>query len=240
MKRTDGRTSNKLRPVEIIRNYIEHAEGSALIKVGKTEVICTASVEEEVPRWLAEAEQGWVTAEYAMLPRATHTRSRRESKAGKQGGRTLEIQRLIGRSLRSVVDLKALPQLSIYIDADVIKADGGTRTASITGCYVALYDALSHLRNEKVIKTIPVTNMVAATSVGIINGEPLLDLSYEEDSKADVDMNVVMTSNNKFVEVQGTAEKEPYTKEELDHMLVLATSGIEQLICIQKKVLEIT
>ncbi len=240
MKRTDGRTSNELRPVEIIRNYIEHAEGSALIKVGKTEVICTASVEEEVPRWLAEADQGWVTAEYAMLPRATHTRSRRESKAGKQGGRTLEIQRLIGRSLRSVVDLKALPQISIYIDADVIKADGGTRTASITGCYVALYDALRQLKDEKVIKKIPVTDIIAATSVGIIDGKPVLDLSYEEDSRADVDMNVVMTSNNKFVEVQGTAEKEPYTKEELDQMLALATNGIEQLICIQKKVLEIT
>ncbi len=239
MKRTDGRLPDELRPVEIIRNYIEHAEGSALIKVGKTEVICTASVEEGVPRWLSEVEQGWVTAEYAMLPRATNTRSRRESKAGKQGGRTLEIQRLIGRSLRSVIDLKTLPQLTIYIDADVIKADGGTRTASITGCFVALYDAISYLQKEKTIAKSPITDIVAATSVGIIDGKAALDLSYEEDSKADVDMNVVMTSSSKFIEVQGTAEKEPFDKEQLETMLSLASNGIKQLIQKQKETLGI-
>jgi len=239
MTRIDGRENNQIRPVKITRNYIPHAEGSALISVGNTAVICTASIEEQVPAFLAEAEQGWITAEYGMLPRATHRRSVREAKAGRPGGRTQEIQRLIGRTLRSVVNLKALPQVTIFIDADVIKADGGTRTAAITGSFVALYDALRALKVQGQIEELPVLDMVAATSVGILNGEVILDLNYQEDSKAAVDMNIIKTAGGKFVEVQGTAEKEPFDQEQLEEMLALASEGIEQLIAKQKEVLEL-
>lgn len=240
MKRTDNRAFDKLRPVEINRGFIPHAEGSALISVGKTVVICTASVEEQVPSWLAEKEQGWVTAEYGMLPRATHKRTFREAKAGKPGGRTQEIQRLIGRSLRAIVDLKAMPGFSIFIDADVIKADGGTRTAAITGSYVALYDALCYLQSEKAIGKLPIVDYLAATSVGILNEQPILDLAYIEDSQASVDMNIVMTGSGKFVEIQGTAEKEPFDHEQMNEMLALAHKGIKELIEKQKEALEIT
>jgi len=239
MTRIDGRANNQIRPVKITRNYIPHAEGSALISVGNTVVICTASIEEQVPSFLAEAAQGWITAEYGMIPRATHTRSVRESKAGRPGGRTQEIQRLIGRTLRSVVDLKALPQVTIFIDADVIKADGGTRTAAITGSFVALYDALRALKVQGQIEELPVLDMVAATSVGILKGEVILDLNYQEDSKAAVDMNIIKTASGKFVEVQGTAEKEPFDKEQLEEMLALASEGIEQLIAEQKETLQL-
>lgn len=234
MKRNDGRSGEQIRPVDIKRNYIPHAEGSALISVGKTIVICTASIEEKVPSFLEEKEQGWITAEYAMLPRATHTRGARRA-----GGRTQEIQRLISRSLRSVVDLKALPPLTIFIDADVIQADGGTRTASITGSFVALYDALLFLQVQGKIKKLPIKDFIAAISVGIVEGQIITDLNYDEDSKALVDMNVVGTESKKFVEIQGTAEKEPFTKEQLDSMLALASSAIQQLIKKQKEVLEI-
>lgn len=238
MKRLDGRSFDQLRKVEIKRHYLPHAEGSALINVGGTLVICTASVEESVPSFLAEAGQGWITAEYGMLPRATHTRSQREAAKGRLGGRTQEIQRLIGRSLRSVVDLKALPPITIYLDADVIKADGGTRTAAITGCFVALADALKHLQGQKVIEKSPVKEMMAATSVGIVEGQPVLDLSYAEDSKASVDFNVVMTEGGKFIEIQGTAEKQPFSSDQLQDMLNLASKGINELIGKQKEALK--
>lgn len=239
MKRLDNRAPNQLRPVEITRNFIPHAEGSAFITIGNTQVICTASIEEQVPTWLAEAQQGWITAEYGMLPRATHKRVTREVKTGRPGGRTQEIQRLIGRSLRSVVDLKALPPVTIYLDADVMKADGGTRTAAITGSYVALYDALRFLEQEKMINELPISDMLAATSVGVIEEIALLDLSYVEDSKASVDMNIVMTGGGNFVEIQGTAEKHPFNKDQLEELLGLASKGIMELIDKQKEVLEI-
>lgn len=239
MSRIDGRENNQIRPVKITRNYIPHAEGSTLISVGNTVVICTASIEEQVPSFLAEAHQGWITAEYGMLPRATHKRSRRESQVGRPGGRTQEIQRLIGRTLRSIVDLKSLPEVTIVLDADVVKADGGTRTAAITGSFVALYDALRALKVEGQIEELPVNDMVAATSVGILNNHVILDLNYHEDSKAAVDMNIIMTASGKFVEIQGTAEKEPFDKEQLEQMLSLASSGIEQLIKKQKEALEL-
>ncbi len=235
--RVDKREFNQLRTVDITRHFIPHAEGSALISVGNTTVICTASVEESVPSFLAQANQGWVTAEYGMLPRATHTRSQREVRAGRPQGRTLEIQRLIGRSLRSVVDLKKMPGFTVYIDADVIKADGGTRTASITGAFVALYDALDNLRKRKKISENPITEILAATSVGILNDEVILDLAYVEDSKAAVDLNVVMTESSRFVEIQGTAEKDPFDKNQLDQMLNLAEKGIKELIEKQKEAL---
>lgn len=234
MKRSDGRTNEQIRPVEIKRNYIPHAEGSALITVGKTVVICTASIEEQVPSFLEEKEQGWITAEYAMLPRATHVRGARRA-----GGRTQEIQRLIGRSLRAIVDLNALPPLTIFIDADVIQADGGTRTAAITGSFIALYDALRFLEVQNKTDKIPVKEFLAAISVGIVNQQVMADLNYEEDSKASVDMNIVGTESGKFVEIQGTAEKEPFNQEQLESMLTLASNGIKQLIAEQKKILEV-
>jgi len=211
-------------------NYLLHAEGSVLIEAGLTRVICTASVEDRVPGFLRNTGKGWVTAEYGMLPRATSTRMQREAASGKVGGRTQEIQRLIGRSLRSVTNLAALGERTIWIDCDVIQADGGTRTASITGAFVALALALEKLRARDVIKTIPLSDYVAATSVGIVDGEPLLDLAYDDDSRADVDMNIVKTGDGRFIEVQGTAEAEPFGREALMTLLDLADLGIAQLV----------
>lgn len=233
--RSDGRKNDALRKITITRNVNRHAEGSALIEFGHTRVICTASVEESVPPFLRGKGSGWVTAEYSMLPRATHTRSQRESSKGKVGGRTHEIQRLIGRALRSVMDLTLLGERTILIDCDVIQADGGTRTASITGAYVALVDAVRWLMESKMITTDPVREAVAAVSVGIVNGIPILDLNYEEDSAAEVDMNFVMTSSQRFVEVQGTAEGKPFTVEEMDSMRSLAVTAINRLFGVQKK-----
>ncbi len=232
--RSYGRTEGQLRPVSITRNFTKHAEGSVLIEFGDTRVICTASVEESVPPFLRGKGTGWVTAEYSMLPRATHTRSSREAAKGKQSGRTLEIQRLIGRSLRAVTDLVALGERSITIDCDVIQADGGTRTASITGAYVALHDALATLVAKGLLSAIPLKEAVAAVSVGIVEGKAVLDLDYSEDSSAEVDMNFVMTSSDRFVEVQGTAEAEPFTVAQMDAMRELATRGIQELFARQR------
>jgi len=238
MVRIDGRKPDELRKVNVIRDYLPHAEGSVFFELGKTKIICTASVEEKVPLFLKGAGQGWITAEYAMIPRATQVRTVRESFQGRVGGRTHEIQRLIGRSLRSVVDLEALGELTIMIDCDVILADGGTRTAAITGAFIALYDALKRLVQEKKIKKMPIEEFLAATSVGIVNGEPYLDLCFEEDVKAQVDMNVVMTESAKLVEIQGTAEKSPFTQKDLLHLLELAQKGVNSLIQFQKAVLQ--
>lgn len=235
--RTNGRKSDQLRDIKVTRGFSKHAEGSVLIEFGDTKVICNASVEESVPPFLRGKGTGWVTAEYSMLPRATHTRSPRESSKGKVGGRTHEIQRLIGRSLRAVIDLSMLGERSIHIDCDVIQADGGTRTASITGAYIALAEAVAGLRQKGLISGEPLREAVAAISVGIVDGELLLDLEYCEDSKAEVDMNFVITSSNRFVEVQGTAEAEPFTKAEMDGMCELACKGVEELLKIQRKVL---
>jgi ribonuclease PH len=235
--RNDGRDTAALRPVKITRKFTRHAEGSVLIECGDTMVLCTASVEESVPPFLRGKGTGWVTAEYAMLPRATHTRSSREAAKGKQTGRTLEIQRLIGRSLRAVTDLAQLGERSVYIDCDVLQADGGTRTASITGAYVALVDALQTLKTRGLLSEIPLREAVAAVSVGIVGGNPLLDLNYIEDSSAEVDMNFVMTSSGRFVEVQGTAETEPFTGEQMDAMRDLAVSGVRQLFAFQQEAL---
>ncbi len=235
MPRTENRSSGDLRQVKITRNFTKHAEGSVLIEFGDTQVICTASIEESVPSFLRGKGTGWVTAEYSMLPRATHTRSSREAAKGKQGGRTLEIQRLIGRSLRAVTDLAKLGERSIYIDCDVIQADGGTRTASITGAYVALADALTKLVKDGVLMELPLKEAVAAVSVGIIGGEAILDLDYNEDSSAEVDMNFVMTASNRFVEVQGTAEAEPFTADQMDAMRELAIKGINKLFAVQQE-----
>ncbi|MFH1046300.1 MAG: ribonuclease PH [Candidatus Omnitrophota bacterium] len=237
-KRIDGRSADKIRTVRITRDYIKYAEGSCLIELGNTKVVCTATVEEKVPPFLQNSGSGWITAEYGMLPRSCKERVVREAARGKIGGRTYEIQRLIGRALRSVVDLKKLGERSIWIDCDVLQADGGTRTASITGGFVALADCLEKLQNDKLIAASPIIDYVAATSVGICKGELLLDLCYKEDSRADVDMNVVMTGKGNFVEVQGTAEKVPFSKGELDDLLTLAQKGIKELIAVQKKVLK--
>jgi len=237
--RKDGRRPEEMRKVRVTREYLKHPEGSVLIEVGDTKVICTATVESKVPPFMRDKGKGWVTAEYSMLPRATHTRGAREASRGKVGGRTHEIQRLIGRSLRSVVDLKGLGERTVWIDCDVIQADGGTRTASITGAYVALYDALSYLKREGLIKSIPLTDSLAAVSAGIVNGIASLDLDYEEDSSAEVDMNFVMTGSGKYVEVQGTAEEAPFSKEEMSAMSSLAEAGIVQLTAIQKEALEV-
>jgi ribonuclease PH len=235
MSRAGTRSNGDLRQIKITRNFTKHAEGSVLIEFGDTQVICTASVEESVPSFLRGKGTGWVTAEYSMLPRATHTRSSREAAKGKQGGRTLEIQRLIGRSLRAVTDLAKLGERSVYIDCDVIQADGGTRTASITGAYVALVDALNKLVKNGVLMELPLKEAVAAVSVGIIDGEAMLDLDYNEDSSAEVDMNFVMTSSNRFVEVQGTAEAEPFTADQMDAMRELAIKGINKLFAVQQE-----
>ena len=232
MIRSDGRKPDELRPVKITIDYIKHAEGSCLIEFGDTKVICTASVEEKVPPFLKGTGQGWITAEYSMLPRATATRTVRESTKGRLTGRTQEIQRLIGRSVRSAVDLRALGEITVWIDCDVIQADGGTRTASITGAFVALYRAL-----EKVGKLEAIKNFVAAVSVGIVDGEFLLDLNYEEDSMAEVDMNIVMNDAKEFVELQGTAEGKPFSRSDLDRLLTVGEKGIMELISKQKEVL---
>src|SRR5688572_11347541 len=236
MIRLDGRTADAPRPAQLTPDYIVHAEGSVLIEVGRTKVICTASVEERVPPFLRGTGKGWVTAEYGMLPRATSTRTQREASAGKVGGRTQEIQRLIGRSLRSVTSLTDFGERSIYVDCDVIQADGGTRTASITGGFVALVLAFEKLRQQAAISRVPITDYVAATSVGVISGTPMLDLAYEEDSRAEVDMNVVKTSDGRYIELQGTAETKPFDRTGLDALLALADSGIRQLIEKQREV----
>jgi len=235
--RNDGRSATVLRSIKLTRSFTKHAEGSVLIEFGDTVVLCTASVEESVPPFLRGKGTGWVTAEYAMLPRATHTRSQREAAKGKQTGRTLEIQRLIGRSLRAVTDLEKLGERSIYIDCDVIQADGGTRTASITGAYVALVDALTTLKSRGLLAEIPLKEAVAAVSVGIVGGEALLDLNYLEDSSAEVDMNFVITSSGRFVEVQGTAEAEPFTSAQMDAMRDLALDGVQKLFSFQQEAL---
>ena len=235
MTRSSGRTPDQLRPVSIQRAFTKHAEGSVLVSFGDTRVLCTASVEERGPAW--KKEGGWVTAEYGMLPRATHTRSKREAASGKQTGRTQEIQRLIGRALRAVVDLDALGNYTVTIDCDVLQADGGTRTAAITGGYVALVDALRNLRKAGKIKKDPIHGQIAAVSVGIVNGVPVLDLDYPEDSGCECDMNVVMNEAGQFVEVQGTAEGHAFRREELDALLDLAGAGIRQLIEAQRAAL---
>ncbi|MBD9427054.1 MULTISPECIES: ribonuclease PH [unclassified Pseudomonas] len=237
MKRPSGRASTQLRSVRITRNYTKHAEGSVLVEFGDTKVICTASVESGVPRFLKGQGQGWLTAEYGMLPRATGERNQREASRGKQGGRTLEIQRLIGRSLRAALDMSKLGENTIYIDCDVIQADGGTRTASITGAMVALVDALKVLKKRGALKGEPLKQMVAAVSVGIYQGEPVLDLDYLEDSAAETDLNVVMTDSGGFIEVQGTAEGAPFQPEELNAMLALAQQGMRELFELQRATL---
>ena len=228
--RADGRQSDQLRPVTITTNVNKYAEGSALIAMGDTQVLCTASVEERVPPFLRDTGEGWVTAEYAMLPRATGTRSVREASRGRLGGRTQEIQRLIGRSLRVVVDMAKLGERTVWMDCDVLQADGGTRTASITGAYVALHLALQHLIRQKLLTEIPLKDFVAAVSIGMTAGVPHLDLNYQEDSTSEVDMNVVMTGSGTLVEIQGTAEREPFAQEDLLQMLALARQGIGQLV----------
>ena len=235
--RTDGRSANQLRPTTLTPDYLLTAEGSVLIEAGNTRVLCAATVEDTVPGFLRGTGKGWVTAEYSMLPRATVTRTPREISKGRPSGRTHEIQRLIGRSLRSVVDLSALGERSIIVDCDVLQADGGTRTAAITGAYVALAIALGTLVKFKVLQKSPLLDSVAATSVGIVGGVPILDLSYEEDSRADVDMNVIMTGSNKFVELQATAERTPFGDEHLADLLHLARSGIAELRVLQQQVL---
>ncbi|KMT66168.1 ribonuclease PH [Catenovulum maritimum] len=235
--RPSGRTASQIRPVSITRNFTAHAEGSVLVEFGDTKVICTASVTEGVPRFMKGKGEGWITAEYGMLPRSTHTRCDREAARGKQGGRSLEIQRLIGRSLRAAVDLKILGENTITLDCDVIQADGGTRTASITGACVALVDALTYMRSKGILKANPLKHMIAAVSVGIYKGEAISDLEYIEDSAAETDMNVVMTETGKLIEVQGTAEGEPFSFEEMSEMLELAKHGLREIIDIQKAAL---
>jgi ribonuclease PH len=230
MTRRDNRKLNEMRSLEINLGINKHAEGSALVKFGDTHVICTASIENSVPRWMRGSNEGWITAEYGMLPRSTHERMNREASRGKQGGRTMEIQRLIGRSLRQAVDLKFLKDKTINIDCDVIQADGGTRTASISGACVALFQAIKNNHNDnRAIK-----EYVAAVSIGLKDGSPLLDLNYEEDSEADTDLNIVMTENGGLIEIQGTAEQNPFTKKQLDEMVEMASKGIKEIIKIQK------
>lgn len=251
MARHDGRAPDQLRPIRIHRNYTKYAEGAVLIEMGDTRVLCTATVEDRVPLWRRGQGAGWVTAEYGMLPRATETRTPREAARGKQGGRTLEIQRLIGRALRAVVDLSAIGERTITIDCDVLQADGGTRTAAITGAYVALVDSLVHIERElsenaatggtastgSSVGPLPVNDVVAAVSVGIVDGQPVLDLDYKEDVAADVDMNVVMTGRGHLIEVQGTAEGAVFDRAALDNLLDLATAGVEQIAAVQRTVL---
>ena len=238
MKRADGRTWDELRPVRIITGYQSFAEGSALIELGKTCVLCSVSVEERVPNFLRDGGGGWITAEYSMLPRATVTRTSRDSSLGRVSGRNQEIQRLIGRSLRAVAELNALGERTLIVDCDVLQADGGTRTAAITGSYVALYLAMQTLADMGILSSIPLKCAVAATSVGIVHNNRLLDLCYDEDSSAGVDFNVVMTSRGEFVEIQGTAEGKPYNKETVDFLLSLAEKGIKELFQIQQAALE--
>ena len=237
--RSDGRQLDQMRKVKIKRNVLKFAEGSCMIEMGNTKVICSASVEDKVPPFLRNTGSGWITAEYGMLPRSCKSRIDREASRGKQSGRTQEIQRLIGRSMRSISELKKIGERTIWIDCDVIQGDGGTRTASITGSFIALVDAFIKLKNEKMINSIPLTDYVAAISVGIVNGEKCLDLNYEEDSSAEVDMNIIMTGSGKMVEVQGTAEKKPFSEKDLNDLIGLAKGGIEDLISIQKKLIKL-
>lgn len=238
MKRSENRKANQIRKTKIQKNFIKHAEGSVLITVGQTKVICNASIEDYIPRWLKDSGQGWVTAEYGMLPRSTHERMSREAKKGKQSGRTMEISRLIGRALRASVDLKKLGERQITVDCDVIQADGGTRCASITGGYVALQLAIQKLLKKKELTKNPLLTPVCAISCGVVNGTPVLDLDYNEDSTAEVDMNFIITGDNKFVEVQGTAEHEPFSFEELVQMKNHALKGAKELFQIQKRILK--
>jgi len=235
--RSDNRQPDQLRPTRITPSFLMHPEGSVLIEAGRTRIICTASVEDRVPPFLRNSGKGWITAEYGMLPRATTTRTTRESSSGKVGGRTQEIQRLIGRALRSVARLEELGERTVWIDCDVIQADGGTRTAAITGGFVALALALKRLKEQDLIRRVPLLDHVAATSVGIVKGVPLLDLAYDEDSKADVDMNVVQTGDGRLIEVQGTAEADPFGRDALLTMLDLAQRGITELVALQREVL---
>ncbi|MCC6209493.1 MAG: ribonuclease PH [Burkholderiales bacterium] len=235
--RAGGRKAEELRPVRMTRGYTRHAEGSVLVEFGDTRVLCTASVEQRVPPFLRDRRRGWVTAEYGMLPRATHTRGDREAARGRQSGRTQEIQRLIGRALRAVVDLEALGEHTLQVDCDVLQADGGTRTAAITGAFVAVHDALGWMRAKGTIRALPVRDCVAAVSVGLVDGTAMLDLDYAEDSSCQADMNVVMTGDGRVVEVQGTAEGEPFSRAELDRLLALAASGIAQLVARQRQAL---
>ncbi len=237
MIRSDRRGNDKLRKVIVTQNYTKYAEGSCLIEMGGTRVVCTASVEEKVPLFLRDTGTGWVTAEYGMLPRSCQNRIPREGTRGRSSGRIYEIQRLIGRSLRAVVDMKTLGERTIWIDCDVLQADGGTRTASITGSFIALVDALKVLKKQRAISRLPVDDFVAATSVGILQGKPMLDLTFKEDSKAEVDMNVVMTGNGKIIEIQGTAEKKPFSQDEMDDLVELAKKGIAELVEIQRGLL---
>ena len=237
MRRIDNRKSDELRHIRIHRNYIKFAEGSVLIEVGDTKVICTATIEEKVPPHLKDKNKGWITAEYAMIPRSAHSRIVRESARGKIGGRTHEIQRLIGRSLRSVVVLEKLGERTFWIDCDVIQADGGTRTASITGSFIALADAVQYARKKGLIDENPITDYLAAVSVGIVEDELVADLNYTEDSSAEVDMNIVMTGKGKFVEIQGTAEGTPFSKKQMEGLMTLAKKGIEEIVDIQKKLI---
>ena len=237
MERNDGRASNEMRGVKITKNYISYPHGSVLIQVGNTKVICSASIEEKVPPFMRGENCGWVTAEYSMLPGSTHTRTVRESSRGKLSGRTQEIQRLVGRSIRSVTDLKALGARTVWLDCDVIQADGGTRCASITGAFVAFCLALKTLKRQKIIDVIPVKDFVAAVSVGIVEGQKKLDLDYLEDSSAEVDMNIVKTGSEKFVEIQGTAECNPFDDKQLRSLLNLAAKGIKELVTVQKKLI---
>lgn len=235
--RIDGRRRDQIRPVKVTRNFTKHAEGSVLIEMGDTKVICTASVEEKVPPFLKGKGTGWVTAEYAMLPRATHDRSPRESVKGKQGGRTLEIQRLVGRALRAVIDTGRLGERTIWIDCDVIQADGGTRTASITGAFIALADAITVLKKKDLLKVNPLTDYLAAISIGKVGGQVMVDLAYEEDSHAEVDLNLVMTGAGQYVEVQGTAERTPFNKRDMDEFLDLGWGAIRELVDLQKSLI---
>jgi ribonuclease PH len=237
MTRADGRQPSDLRPIRLHRNWLDHAAGSVLVEFGKTRVLCAASASSGVPRWRKDSGLGWVTAEYAMLPSSTHTRSDRESVKGRVGGRTHEISRLVGRSLRAIIDYKAMGENTIVLDCDVLQADGGTRTAAITGAYVALADAVTHLRQEGLLKGEPLTGSVAAVSVGIIDGSPMLDLAYEEDVRAGTDMNVVMTGDGHFVEVQGTAEGTPFDRTELNALLDVAADGCAELTRLQQEAL---
>lgn len=239
LERTDGRQRDEIRPVNVTRPFIKHADGSVLMEMGDTKVICTASIEEKVPPFLRNKGQGWVTAEYAMLPRATHERTPREASRGKQSGRTLEIQRLVGRALRAVTDMTAMGERTILIDCDVIQADGGTRTASITGAFIALADAFAKLKDQKIIPAIPLTDYLAAISVGKVGAQSMVDLCYEEDSMAEVDMNLVMTGQGRLVEVQGTAERGTFGKDDLDEFLALGWDGIQRLIKMQKDLVTI-
>ena len=237
--RNDGRQLDQMRKVKIKRNVLKFAEGSCMIEMGNTRVICSASVEDKVPPFLRNTGSGWVTAEYGMLPRSCKSRIDREASRGKQSGRTQEIQRLIGRSMRSITELKKLGERTIWIDCDVIQGDGGTRTASITGSFIALSDALVKLKKQKIITSIPLADYVAAISVGIVKGEKCLDLNYEEDSGAEVDMNIVMTGSGMMIEVQGTAEKKPFSEKDLESLIKLAKGGVESLVTLQKKLIKL-